>query len=312
MTHCDNNLIYKKKGIVLFTTLLLIMALLAVVMVFLNKTKEAKDNISYEFALVQTNSIMHNLVKYFDDIPFDEETIFYGSKMPFTLPFENSTVKFNIDSAHKYLNINSIAKSMVKKNNKIYDDFINMLYQYKLKDPEFFVDLLLDTIDNDNIEKNSGSGSEISLQNPTFRNGKIYNSKHLKIILDYYVAISSDNAIYNIPFPTLFSFNSPSIDINFASKELLDIIFHDADQFTLDTIKKHSKIYNSLNELPFSVIYLKDIAKGRLGHSISTSSTLIKVNVELNYKSQFKSKIQFLYDTQNKTLSDYTILNISL
>ena len=302
----------QKKGIVLFTTLLLIMALMAVIMIFLNKTKEAKDDINYEFALIQTNSIMYNLVKYFDDIPFDEETIFYGSKMPFTLPFEDSTIKFNIDSAHKYLNINSITNAMIKKNNKIYNDFIDLMYKYKLKDPEFFVDLLIDTIDKDKVEKNSGSGSEISLQNPTFRNGKIYNNDHLKIIIDYYAAISSDNAIYNIPFSTLFSFDSPSFDINFASEELLNIIFHDADQFTLDIIKKHSKIYDDLNDLPFDEFYLKDIAKGRLGHSISTNSTLIKVVVELNYKSRFNSKIQFLYNTKSKKLSGYTILDISL
>ncbi len=300
----------KKKGIVLFTTILLIMALLATIMLFLNSTRKVKDEITYEFALIQTNTIMYNLVKYFNDIEFDEDIIFYGSKMPFNLQFGESRVKIKIDSAHKYLNINSLSAAMSKKDNIVYDDFINMLYQYNVKDPEFFVDLLLDTLDADNIEKNSGSGSEISLQNPIFRNGKIYNNKHFNIILDYYSNTVGDKAIFKVPFNNIISFNAPSIDINFANEKLLNVIFHDANTFSLNIIKKHTEIYEKLEDLPFDEFYLKEIRKGRFGHSVETTSSLISVVVELSYKEQFKSKIKFLYNIKNKTLQDYTILDI--
>ena len=301
-----------KKSIVLFTTLLLIMALLATIMIFLNSTRKVKDEITYEFALIQTNAIMNNLVKYFHDIEFDEDVIFYGSKMPFNIQLGENRIQININSAHKYLNINSLATSMLKKNNIIYDNFINMMYQHKVKDPEFFVDLLLDTIDKDQEEKNSGSQSEISLQNPIFRNGKIYNKKHFDMILNYYVSITNDEDIRKVPFNEIISFDAPSIDINFANEQLLNTIFYDANTFSLNLIKKHTTVYEKLEDLPFDEFYLKEIKKGRFGHSITTNSTLIKVFIEFTYKTQFKSKISFLYDTKEKKLSNYTILEIML
>lgn len=301
-----------KKSIVLFTTLLLIMALMGVIMLFLNSTKKAKDSISYEFALIQTNSIAKNLSYYLDGVEFDENTIYYGSKMPFLLTLNDSLVNFQISSTHQYLNINTLATKMAKKNNDIYNNFINFLYQYNIKDPEFFVDLLLDTIDKNSEEMNSGSGSEIVLTNPVFRNGKIYNQKHFNMILDYYHSVKNDEAIYKVPFNKLISFNSNSIDINFASPQLLDMIFYDADSYSLDKIKNHKQIYEELSDLPFDEYYLKSIKKGRFGHSITVESNLIKVNVELTYEEQFKSNIEFLYNTKDKLLGGYTILDIKL
>lgn len=301
-----------KKSIVLFTTLLMIMALMGVMMIFLKSTKNTKDNITQEFALIQTNNIMNNLTVYFNKVPFDEETIFYGSKMPFILNLNDSVLKFTIDSGHKYLNINLITKSMKNKDNEIYNNFLSFLYQYKLRNPEFFIDLLLDTMDKDENELNSGNGSEIVISDPTFRNGYIYNKKHFGSIIDYYFTKQNDEEIYNIPFDDIISFNSTSLDINFMSKELLSIIFYDADQYSLNQIAKHNNIYKSIEDLPFDETYLKTISKGRFGHQITAESTLIKVDVELKYKTQFSSKIRFFYNIKTKTLSDYEILDIKI
>ncbi|RLA84582.1 MAG: hypothetical protein DRG78_01100 [Epsilonproteobacteria bacterium] len=301
-----------KKSIVLFTTLLLIMALLSVMMLFLNTTKEVKDNTSEEFALIQTNSVMSNLSVYFKNVAFDEETIFYGSKIPFTLPYDGGVVKFNIDSAHKYLNINLLAVSMKNKNNDVYEQFIAFLYQHRLRDPEFFVDLILDTFDKDSFEINSGSGSEIVLENPVFRNGKIHNKKHFKVILDYYFLKTNDKAIYDIPFNKIISFNAYPLDINFASKELLKIFFYDADQYTLDAIAEHKKIYEKMSDLGFDRGYEEILSKGRYGHSVNFKTIVISVNVELSYKNQFKSKVNFLYNTTTKKLAGYRIIDIEI
>lgn len=299
-----------KKGIVLFTTMLLILSLMSIILIFLNTTKDTKDKITQEFALIQTNLIMKNLSSYFNNIQFDEEKIFYGSKMPFSLDIYDSNINFTIDSMHKYLNINVLAKMMIKKDNKIYDDFISYLYKYNLREPEFFVDLLLDTIDKDNIEINSGSHSEISINNPRFRNGKIYNKTHFQIILDYYYFETNDKSIYNIPFDSIVAFNSSEIDINFATKELLKMFFYDANQYSLDMIINNNQIYEKIANLPFDENYIKEISKGRFGHKISTTSVSIKVKVELNYLKQFSSKVEFIYNTKTKKLTDYVILDI--
>ena len=301
-----------KKGIVLFTTLLMIMALLSVMMIFLNKTKELQNNITNEFALVQTNSVMSNLTFYFNNIAFDEEIIFYGSKMPFALLLNDSTLKFSIDSEHKYLNINSLAVKLKDKSSEEYNQFIDYLYKYRVRDPEFFVDIILDTIDKDKFEINSGSGSEIVINDPIFRNGKIYSAKHFKMIVDYYFEITADKAIYDIQFNKLLTYSASSIDINFATKELLEMIFFDADQYSLEKIIKHNKIYEKLDELPFDDNYKKDISKGRFGHSFIFESKIIKVIADLNYKNQFISNVEFLYNTKTKKLTDYKILDVEI
>jgi len=302
-----------RKGIVLFTTLLLIMALMSVVMIFLNNTKETKDTITEEFALIQTNNLMSNLTEYFGKVSFDEESIFYGSKMPFSLPLDDSLINFNIDSASKYLNINNLTNDMKTKDNIAYDNFVTFLYKYQVRDPEFFINLLIDTVDKDSIDINSGSKSEIVIEKPIFRNGKIYNEKHFKIIKDYYFLQKNDPLIYDVPFDEIFSFSAPSFDINFASKELLKMYFYDANDYSLDQIAKHSEIYEKLSELPFDESYLDEISKkGRFGHTVSVKTEIIKVTMDFDYKTQFSSKVEFLYNTKNKTLTGYTILDIKI
>jgi len=302
----------ERKGIVLFTTILLIMALLSIVMVFLNSTKKVKDTLSYEYAQIQSNIIMYNLVEYFNGIKFDEEVIFYGAGVPFTMEFGDALVNLEFNSAHDKLNINAFSETIKTKDNTTYNNFITYLYSYRVKDPDLFVDLLLDTIDVDNLEKNSGNGSEIALKEPLFRNGKIYNKEHFKYIIDYYIQQTDDKDILKVPFENFISFNSPDIDINFASKELLDIIFYDANNFILETISKHTDIYYKLDDLPFDHYYLENIKKGRFGQSITTTTNILDVKVELNFNGKFNSNIRFFYDIKNKKLTQYKVKNIDI
>lgn len=297
----------KKRGIVLFTTLMLIMALLSVVMIFLNKTKQTHDAVGKEFALLQTNLVMANLVEYFHDIKFDEDTIFYGSGVPYGLDFGDSSVEIVIDSTHKYLNINTLVKFITKKDNPEYSKFVDFLYKYRVKDPELFIDILIDTVDPDKEELNSGSGSEIALKEPLFRNGNIYNQKHFDKIIEYYSLLYNDQEIYKVPFGEMFNFTAPSLDLNFASLNILKIVLDDANSQVLQTIAKHNEVYEKLEDIDFDEEYLKTILKGKFGHTITTVSKLISVSVKVQYKSQFRSHLTYLYDTEKKKLYDYSI-----
>lgn len=302
----------QRKGIVLFTTILLIMALLGVVMVFLNSTKRVKDTLSYEYAQIQSNIVMYNLVEYFNGIKFDEDVVFYGSGLPFTMEFGDAIVTLEFNSAHDKININNLINIIKTKDNIAYDNFVTYLYSFRIIDPLFFIDILIDTIDKDNIEKNSGNGSEIVLKDPLFRNGRIYNNEHFKRIVEYYLQQTDDEDILKVPFDTFISFDAPNIDINFASKKILEILFYDANSFALETISKHNDIYDKLDDLPFDDYYLKNIKKGRFGQSITTTSNLLDVKVELNFNGRFKSNIKFLYDIKNKKLSQYTVEDIDI
>ncbi len=300
-----------KKGIVLFTTLMILMLLLSVMVYFLEFTKKAKDQVTYEFALLQTNSIVTNLVSYFKTIDLDQQSIFYGSGVPFTLELGTHTVTLEINSAHKLLDINTLAHAIETKDTPAYTEFVNFLYTKRLRDPELFIDILLDTVDNDKEEKNSGSGSEIVLLNPRFANGAIYNQKHFDTIIEYYATVSNDQDIYNIAFENYFSFRGGSLDINYLSKELLNLLFHDANSFSLSQIVDHNERYEELDELPFDEYYLKKINSGRMGHSIGVESALIKVDASFEYTEQFRSSIEFFYDVKNKVLSGYKVKDIT-
>ncbi len=303
-----------KKSIVLFTTLMMIMALMAVMTLFLNSTKKSKDNFYEEFALIQTNAIVNNLLSYLKSIKFTKETIFYGSKVAFPIELDNSMMVFSIASAHKHLNINTLVGTLKTKDSISYEKFVSFLYKYRVKNPEFFIDILLDTKDDDILEQNSGSGSEIVLENPIFRNGKIYNKKHFKIIVDYYAASMHDSEIYKVPFDKIFGFvsNSGKLDINFATQELLELIFEDVVKANLTQISQHNKLYETLKELPFDEMYIQKNIQGKLffGHHIDTNSILINVNVDFDYKKQFISKVNFIYNTNAKSLTNYQILDI--
>ena len=300
-----------KKGIVLFVTLMMIMLLLAVVSIFLNKTKESKDNITYERALVQTNLIMQDLLSYLKKIKFDEDMIYYAAKAPFPLGFDNSNVIIKIDSAQKYIDINSLIKDSVK-NNITADKFVSLLYRHNISQPELLLNILQDTIDTDIEDKNSGLQSEIILSVPTFRNGKVYNKMHLDIIIDYYFNKTGDNQIYNFPFSDIFGYSNSMIDMNFVSMEVMNILFEDANSYLLEIIAEHKKVYDKLEDLPFDDYYTKKIKKPILGHSISTTTSFLKIHMDLNYKTQFKSTLSFDYNINSKGITNYSIEKIEL
>lgn len=302
----------RRKGVVLFVTLMLMLLLLGIVSVFLSKTKESKDNVTSSFAMIQTNLIMHNLFKYLTSIKFNEETIHYASMTPIPLNLGQSNLILKLTSAQKYININSFVQSaMNKQNTSVNDRFILLLTKYKVKDPYFFLDLLKDTIDADKESRNS-QNSEIQETYPIFRNGLIYNQTHLDKIIDFYFEKTGDMKIYKVPFTEIFGFTNSTVDINFLSYESMRILFDDANQNILKTIANYPDVYAKLEDLPFDEYYMKKINKGMLGQTISTITELLSISIDINYKEQFKSKINFEYNTKTKKLSNYKIDMIKL
>lgn len=295
----------KRNGIVLFVTLMMMMLLLGIVSIFLNKTREAKDNVTYISASMQTNLVMKNLLGYLQKLHFDEDMIYYASMAPFPLDFTQSSVVFKLQSAQGKININSLIRASIK-NNLISDRFMQLLAKYDVKEPTLFLNILKDTIDDDVNDRDS-EDSEIVNEYPTFRNHKIYNKIHLRQIIDYYFEKSGDSKIYDVPFNDIFSYDNSSVDVNFMSVDTLHILFNDANEYILKAIAKKTEIYKKLDDLPFDDYYTKRIKKGMLGQTITTKSTLLDIQADLNYKGQFVSKISFTYNIKSKKISDYKI-----
>lgn len=291
---------------------MMVMLLLGVVMIFLEHTKESKENVTYEKAFLQTNLIMKNMHKYIKDVPFDETTIFYASKTSLPMVLGDSLALIKIKSDHSLLNINQIINATLN-DTIVYDKISSFFYKYRVRNPELFIQFLQDTIDGDKEERNSGSGSEIVLKEPTFRNGKIYNYSHLMKIVDTYANIDNDQNIYKVPFKELFSYSNNSIDINFANHIMLDLLFDDANIYLLKEVAKHLKLYETIDDLPFDTHYLQKIkTKTFLGHNIITETSVITIEISFEYKKQFKSIVSFKYNTTSNNIHDYEIIDIDV
>ncbi|MBL0707961.1 MAG: hypothetical protein JJW00_02840 [Sulfurimonas sp.] len=300
----------KRKGVVLFVTLMMILLLMGIVSVFLNKTKESKDKITTIFAMTQTNAIMYSTIGYLNKIELDEEALDFASKMTLPINFGESNLLIGIKSDNRLLNINSFVRSCIK-DNIVSDKFIYYLQKHKLRDPNLFLDLLKDTIDKDTNNR-SGIQSEIVLTYPTFRNSRIYNRSHLDMIIEYYYEQTNDRAIYNVPFDKLFSYYNGSIDLNFISLELMEFLFDDLNANTIAQIANKSGVYGELKNVPFDEYYRKKVKKGIMGQHFTTKTSSLDVKLTLVYMSQFKSHITFKYDMRSKKIYNYEIVDVSL
>ena len=290
-----------KKGIVLLVSLSLIAVLSGVVFFFLDKEQKVHEDFKSEQDLIQANLILHSLAKYLKKIKFDEEKIFYGSKAPIVIDLADMRLKIKIDSRQKLFDLNALVKSAIK-DDASFDKLVDFFKKFEVKDPNYFVELLLDTVDKDTIDRN-GVDSEIVNERQNFRNGKIYSQRHLENIIEYYVQKRGDTNIYNVPFDEYFNFTFSKVDINFMDKKRLYFLFDDANSFVLDQISLHYKIYKKSDDTPFDFGYKKKLSTVIYGQYIVYESSVIGVKVDILGKEK-KSSFSFDYDIKANSMSN--------
>ena len=304
----------RRNGVILLVTLLMMMLLLGIVGVFLSKTKEAKDSVTYEFAMLQTNMMMRNVIESLREIKLDQYAIFLASQVPLPINFGLSSAVVKIDSAQKYININSLVSASINKENKKRDDisnaFISYLMKYDLKEPRLFLHILQDSVDKDS-DSRSGVISEIVESFPAFREGGIFNKMHLGQMIDYYFDKSGDAKIYGVPFDEMFSFKSSAVDLNYATLELMEFLFDDMNAYVLRAIYEHQDIYEDGDlEDEFGDINVEKLLGSRMGQNIAIETKQLKVTISLKYKSQFQSDVSFECDLADGKIS--SIYNYSI
>lgn len=139
---------------------------------------------------------------------------------------------------HTGININTIIEDKNESNNsdeapkiqvlkeKYEELFVYIFNTYHIKDGELFLNILLDTLDSDYIERTINS--EIAIKDINFINGVIPNRKIFDRIVAEYQELSEDNEIQNVPWTDFFIFthiNSETlIDCNFMSRNLAEVI----------------------------------------------------------------------------------------
>jgi len=247
-----------KKSIALFLTIIFITVIMAVLGgIFAVYQKFTKD--SFYKSISQNSILIKDIKSVLDNISkdingSDIKNIF--QTFPISSKDGNFRALITIKPLFDRVDINEINK------NKYVKKYLeSILEYYQTADPVLFESIVLDTIDLDTKER--VGGSEIVLNKPFFKQGRIYNYTHFKEILDYYVKLTNDKSVYKIPWQKLFIFGNGNsiIDCNLISKTVAKFLGLQYNENinckSLKSFKENKNIIQNLNIIPFNknIIY---------------------------------------------------------
>jgi len=241
----------KKKSVVLFITLsflIVMMALLSSILAIYHNYSKTNENV-YN----QTDVLIRNITK--DLSTLDVNSSDAVRTLLIQIPFSSNDGDYrgiiDIKPMFKKINLNEYLTN--KKLNKTIDIFLNnILEKYEVADPMFFKDLLLDSLDSDEEEREGYS--EIILNDNNFKNGTLTFTSFNKI-LKYYAKKRQDKNIFKIPWKKFIFFskqNTPLI-CDFVDKNLTKLLGVEEDNLC-DAIKsdKFKEKLKNLDIIPFN------------------------------------------------------------
>jgi len=273
-----------RKSIALVSALLFTVIIIGILSAILNTV----NSFSFEFykKIPQDSLLIKDTEKILKHISKEINSSSDLDMLFNTFPFvsDNFKVLITISPLSSKIDVNELKNKKAKKH--IISMLQNILTQYNIQDPQYFINLILDTLDKDTLERNPPS--EICIENSTFLNGKIYNFKHFKKILFFYEKNRMDKSIYNIPWKKLFYFgdgNIKPVDFERMPKEIKTAL--GLEEETLEALKKNpqtKKTVQNLDIIPF------------------TKNKPYLIKVDINYSD--KHIIKLIYDINKKKAVD--------
>jgi len=226
-----------RKGIVLLITMGFITVLTGIIAYIFSITggifKEVVKVDGKNQKTILLKDIKVILDRYAKDVKQSDDLSNFLLGMP---PFYDKKSQLSLHVELEYLsnkvNINSLlVKNKIDKN---IEEFLkNIGETYNILDISFFIALLEDTIDEDDISRQSLS--EISREDLKFSNSHIVNMSHFKKIIKYYVTTTRDTNLLSVPWDKLIYFgalNTSVVDCDKMSKELINIFKLDVENFS--------------------------------------------------------------------------------
>ncbi|ACM93391.1 hypothetical protein NAMH_0012 [Nautilia profundicola AmH] len=273
-----------KKSIALLITIFFLFIVLGIIGTILNLFDKysSKENLYISQNSVILKQSLKTLSKLTEDIKTSKDLQKIFTTFSLSNKEGNFRIIYNITPIFNKIDINAINKKQIYLN----DYLINILQYYNIMDPIFFINLIKDTIDKDKTEREGYS--EIILKNPNFQNGKIYNYKHFKKILNYYFKITHDRNIFNIPWKKLIFFgngNNHILECNFLTKDIVKFM-----GLTIDKPNCQNILTNDNNQT---------INKYDIIEFTNNNSFWINVNIKY-YLNEQNYTIDIVYDIHNK------------
>ena len=293
-----------KKSIVLLITLALIIALSTFIAIGLFRSDQASQTVQKKNSIIQISTLLHNITDILSQ-KSGEINSTEGLEMLILLPIELQTKSLSLhisfDSAAKGINPNNI---LFQEHNKsrLNPDYIllfdRILQSVQIQNKELFLALLEDTLDKDLEERIPGS--EIALYNKRFVQGKIENFQKFQMLIDQYVKLTEDNAIYQIPWKEILSFYHKKIDFNYISPKLLRYMVPYMDEETIQNITLKKKMsFSAWKDIRIAQEYKKELQKFQIAFYVPVIRA--KVTFKENTK---KYNATFIYDIKQKKVLD--------
>ena len=201
-----------KKAIVLMITLGFIAIITALVLYTLSISKKSFDVVSlidaqnqFSLAFKDFDRILVQNSKAVKDADSLEMLLAASTIPPVTEPKTGLTLGFEMRSKMKRLNLNAILVQLLPAEGNCDQNLTTELLcrplvrffdRYEIRDRRTMLDLLLDTVDRDDIEL--GSDTEIANEDIDFAQGKIYSYNHLQKIFDRYYRLTSDKNVFRL------------------------------------------------------------------------------------------------------------------
>lgn len=286
-----------KKGIALLITIgfiVVLTALIAYIFTLSNRAFEEVNSVEKrDQSQVLFSDVKKILDSYVGEIEDDKD---FSNFLSGTPPFYDSKsglwLEVEIKPLSDKININSILVN--KKVNKNIVLFLqNICETYNILDPNFFISLILDSIDEDSVEREALS--EISLHKINYSNGSIYDKSQFKVLENYYADVVQDKNIFSVPWGQLIYFGGKDlgmVDCDRMSKELIFLLGLDSENFTgcsdLNSSKENREIAIKYNLKKFSKENNYDI--------------LVKIYYQIN---SIKDRASFIYDMKTKRVKSF-------
>jgi len=200
-----------KKAIVLMMTLGFIAIITALVLYSLSISQKSFGAVAQIDAQNQFALTFKDFTKILDTVtkeikePEALDMLLTMDIPPLTEPKSGVTIGLEMDSYMRKININAVLAQLIKAEGNCDQNMTTELLcrpldrffeRYEIRDKRLMMDLMLDTVDKDDIEM--GSETEIALEDIDFSQGKIYSFNHLQKIFDKYYQLSSDKNIFKL------------------------------------------------------------------------------------------------------------------
>ncbi|MDR1284944.1 MAG: hypothetical protein LBJ88_01945 [Campylobacteraceae bacterium] len=283
-----------KKGIVLLTTVGLILMLSLLILKSVDVSQKYFEKASERNLFVQLDKsfldVLAILQKSAQNIK-DAQSLSTIIGLPIVLNTDSGdlNVMIEISSAAGVININNLVLNNNNTNEPLYNLLQNLLYEYRVINSNFFLSILLDAIDKDKNERTYAS--EAALQSYKFSDGGINSKESFSYLLDYFVANGGDAKIYSIPWEDIIGFFGKDIDFNYIKEPLFTLI---KKEYNLHSLNQ-DRVISSYDELMISSSD-KDKLKAL---NIGFFSPRILCGMNFFYLGQTKS-LNFLYDIESK------------